>query len=56
MDEIDEVVDWQLSGLMNRKAPTFNAPPTYQLCPNCKGDWHGLPTNNGCKGSFATPE
>jgi hypothetical protein len=47
-DDISEMVRWQLTGLVMKKA---EAPKTaIPKCSNCGDDWHGLPVN-GCEGS-----
>lgn len=56
MDEIDEIVDWQLSEEKFKRTPRLEPPPQ-DFCPNCGAIWHGLPVN-GCLGShikFNTP-
>lgn len=53
-DDIEEIVRWQLTGLLMKKSPTVR---TYSrpLCKKCGDDWHGLPVGK-CLGSFDTPE
>lgn len=56
-EEIDEIVRWQMTGLLTKKAPTVAAAqPLPTRCRWCRGDWHGLPNEDGCPGSFDTPE
>lgn len=44
MDEIDELIDYQLS------LPKSSTPFKLQVqCEQCKGEWHGLPKGN-CPG------
>jgi hypothetical protein len=52
--DIDDIVKWQMTGLMNRKAPSSRAAVSNPKCHRCSGDWHGLP-KDGCTGSFDTP-
>lgn len=50
-DDIDDIVRWQLTGLLSRRTPVYRRPPQPR-CHRCGGDWHGLPTPDGCEGSF----
>jgi hypothetical protein len=50
---IDDIVSWQLTGQLYKKAPVAQRLPDPR-CRNCGGDWHGLPFD-GCSGSFDTP-
>jgi hypothetical protein len=52
-EEIDEIVRWQLTGLLTKKAPVVKH-QEQPRCWRCKSDWHGLP-RDGCQGSFDTP-
>jgi len=52
-DDVDEIVRWQMTGWVLRRAPVVNKPPA-PLCGRCGGEWHGLPAD-GCPGSFDTP-
>lgn len=52
-EEIDEIVRWQMTGVLTKKAPVVKH-QEQPRCWRCKQDWHGLPTND-CKGSFDTP-
>jgi hypothetical protein len=52
-DRIDEIVKWQLTGALMRKAPVARKAPQPR-CHRCWRDWHGLP-HDGCQGSFDTP-
>lgn len=51
--DIDEIVRWQLTGMLMRKTPTHRKPPQPR-CHRCAGEWHGLPSAD-CPGSFDTP-
>lgn len=44
-DEIDELVDWQLSQKQNRSTGWLG------ICANCGNPWHGFPTSF-CWGSL----
>lgn len=48
-DDVDEIVRWQMTGLLMKKTPVHRKQPQPR-CMNCGDDWHGLP-NNGCRGS-----
>ena len=54
-DDIDEIVRWQMTGLINRTAPHRRGVVSRPLCGKCHSEWHGLP-KDGCPGSFDTPE
>jgi hypothetical protein len=51
--DVEEIVRWQMTGLLARKAPVHNRQP-YPRCGKCGSDWHGLPREE-CPGSFDTP-
>ena len=54
-DDIDSLVDWQMGGLENRKAPTVSNTLFINVyCPKCRCEWHGL-ERLGCSGAFDTP-
>ena len=53
-EEIDEIVKWQLTGLLVRKTPVVKH-QEQPKCYRCRGDWHGLPKDS-CPGSFDTPK
>lgn len=56
-DDVDEIVRWQMTGMLMKKAPVHRR-QSQPRCMNCGDDWHGLP-QNGCRGShpeeFDTP-
>jgi hypothetical protein len=52
-EEMDEIVSWQMTGILTRKAPVVRH-QEQPRCWRCQGDWHGLPRDN-CPGSFDTP-
>lgn len=47
MDDIEEILDWQLNGRPGKRSPNHRY---MEKCPHCWGDWHGLPTKE-CEGS-----
>lgn len=51
--DLDEIVRWQMTGILLKKTPVVNKQP-FPRCEKCLSDWHGLPTDN-CAGSFDTP-
>lgn len=53
-EEIEDIVRWQMTGVLMRKAPMVKH-QEQPRCWRCQGDWHGLP-RDGCKGSFDTPD
>jgi hypothetical protein len=52
-EEVDEIVRWQMTGVLIRKAPVVRH-QEQPRCHRCYGDWHGLPRED-CPGSFDTP-
>lgn len=54
MDDIDEMVKWQMTGLMMKQAQRTRKHSPQPRCHRCAGEWHGLP-KEGCVGSFDTP-
>lgn len=53
-EEIDEIVKWQMTGILAKKSPVAKGAPQPK-CHRCWRDWHGLPQDE-CPGSFDTPE
>jgi hypothetical protein len=49
-EEIEEIVRWQMTGILTKKAPMVKH-QEQPLCHRCRGDWHGLPKDE-CPGSF----
>lgn len=49
--DIDEIVRWQMTGALVKRAPMMHRQPQPR-CRHCGNDWHGLPlSSNGCQGS-----
>ncbi len=53
-DDIDDLVDWQMSQPKTQRAPRIGEDPQY-TCPYCyASSWHGIATSI-CGGSNLTP-
>jgi hypothetical protein len=53
VDEIDDLVDWQLGNYANRSGYDYDV--NQVACDLCGDDWHGLP-EYGCPGAAASDE
>lgn len=52
-DPIDQLVDWQLEQRPKHSGGVVLTPD--DKCPNCRLNWHGLPTI-GCAGAYQEAE
>ena len=53
-DDVSEIVRWQMTGMLLKKAPVHRR-PIIPKCHNCGDEWHGL-MRDGCPGAFNGPD